>query len=89
MTDNKQTDAKVPVTIMETAANIKDYYNLRTLWGIPAVQLILSLCLFRIASESIHSMYKKSYYDLLSTGYRPRSRRSRRWGWARPRRAGG
>ena len=30
MTDNKQTDAKVPVTIMETAANIKDYYNLRT-----------------------------------------------------------
>ena len=31
--------------------------------GIPAVQLILSLCLFRIASESIHSMYKKSYYD--------------------------
>lgn len=30
--DNKQTDAKVPVTIMETAANIKDYYNLRTLW---------------------------------------------------------
>lgn len=26
--------------------------------GIPAVQLILSLCLFRIASESIHSMYK-------------------------------
>lgn len=32
VTDNKQTDAKVPVTIMETAANIKDYYNLRTLW---------------------------------------------------------
>lgn len=30
--DNKQTDAKVPVTIMETAANIKDYVNLRTLW---------------------------------------------------------
>lgn len=30
--DNKQTDAKVPVTIKETAANIKDYYNLRTLW---------------------------------------------------------
>ena len=26
--------------------------------GIPAVQLILSLCLFRMASESIHSMYK-------------------------------
>lgn len=32
VTDNKQTDAKVLVTIMETAANIKDYYNLRTLW---------------------------------------------------------
>ena len=36
---------------------------------IPAVQLILSLCLFRIAGESIHSMYKKSYYDLLDTGH--------------------
>ena len=32
--------------------------------GIPAVQLILSLCLFRIAGESIHSIYQKSYYDL-------------------------
>lgn len=32
VTDNKQTEAKVPVTILETAANIKDYYNLRTLW---------------------------------------------------------
>ena len=37
--------------------------------GIPAVQLILSLCLFRIAGESIHSIYKKSYYDLLDTGH--------------------
>lgn len=37
--------------------------------GISAVQLILSLCLFRIAGESIHSMYKKSYYDLLNTGH--------------------
>lgn len=37
--------------------------------GIPSVQLILSLCLFRIAGESIHSMYKKSYYDLLNTGH--------------------
>ena len=26
--------------------------------GIPAVQLILSLCLFRIASESIHSILR-------------------------------
>jgi hypothetical protein len=51
--------------------------------GIPAVQLILSLCLFRIASESIHSMYKKSYYDLLSTGkncyYRMMTRASMDW----------
>lgn len=30
--DNKQTDAKVPVTIMKTADNIKDYVNLRALW---------------------------------------------------------
>ena len=37
--------------------------------GIPAVQLILSLCLFRIAGESIHSIWKKSYYDLLHTGH--------------------
>ena len=37
--------------------------------GIPAVQLILSLCLFRIAGESIHSICKKSYYDLLNTGH--------------------
>ena len=32
--------------------------------GIPAVQLILSLCLFRIAVESFQSIYQKSYYDL-------------------------
>ena len=37
--------------------------------GIPAVQLILSLCLFRIAGESIHSICKKSCYDLLNTGH--------------------
>ena len=37
--------------------------------GIPAVQLILSFCLFRIAGESIHSIYKKSYYELLNTGH--------------------
>lgn len=36
---------------------------------IPAVQLILSLCLFRIAGESIHSMHRKSYYGLLDTGH--------------------
>lgn len=37
--------------------------------GIPSVQLILSLCLFRIAGKSIHSICKKSYYDLLDTGH--------------------
>ncbi len=33
--------------------------------GVSAVQQILSLCLFRVAGETIHSMYKKSYCDLL------------------------
>lgn len=36
--------------------------------GISAVQLILSLCMFRIAGESIHSIYKKDFRDLLETG---------------------
>ena len=36
--------------------------------GISAVQLILSLCLFRINGETIHSIYKKNYYHLLTTG---------------------
>ena len=30
---------------------------------------LLSLCLFRIAGESIHSMHRKSYYGLLDTGH--------------------
>lgn len=51
--------------------------------GISAVQLILSLCLFRIAGESIHSIQKKSYYDLLDTGhncyYRMMRRASMDW----------
>lgn len=51
--------------------------------GIPAVQLILSLCLFRVAKESIHSMYKKSYFDLLNTGkncyYRMMTRPTMDW----------
>ena len=51
--------------------------------GISAVQLILSLCLFRINGESIHSIYKKSFYDLLDTGkncyYRMMSRSSMDW----------
>ena len=36
--------------------------------GISAVQLILSLCLFRIGGESIHSVYMKGFHDLLDTG---------------------
>ena len=36
--------------------------------GISAVQLILSLCLFRINGETIHSIYKKNFYHLLTTG---------------------
>ena len=34
--------------------------------GISAVQLILSLCLFRINGETIHSIYKKNFYHLLT-----------------------
>ena len=51
--------------------------------GIPAVQLILSFCLFRIVGESIHSVYKKSYYELLNTGnncyYRMMGRATMDW----------
>ena len=36
--------------------------------GISAVQLILSLCLFRIGGESIHFVYMKGFHDLLDTG---------------------
>lgn len=51
--------------------------------GVSAVQLILSLCLFRIGSESIHSVYKKGFYDLLDTGkncyYRMMTRATMDW----------
>ena len=36
--------------------------------GVSAVQLILSLCLFRLNGESVHSIYKKNFYELLDTG---------------------
>jgi hypothetical protein len=51
--------------------------------GIPAVQLILSLCLFRITGETIYSIYKKHYYDLIETGkncyYRMMLRQGMNW----------
>ena len=51
--------------------------------GISAVQLILSLCLFRVNGESVHSIYKKNFYDLLDTGkncyYRMLTRPSMDW----------
>ena len=51
--------------------------------GISAVQLILSLCLFRVNGESVHSIYKKNFYELLDTGkncyYRMLTRPSMDW----------
>ena len=51
--------------------------------GISAVQLILSLCLFRINGETIHSIYKKNFYHLLETGkncyYRMMVRQAMDW----------
>ena len=51
--------------------------------GISAVQLILSLCLFRINGETIHSTYKKNFYHLLETGkncyYRMMVRQTMDW----------
>lgn len=51
--------------------------------GVSAVQLILSLCLFRINGESIHSIYNKRFYNLLETGkncyYRMLNRSSMDW----------
>ena len=35
--------------------------------GISAVQLILSLCMFRVGGETIHSIYKKGFRELLDT----------------------
>lgn len=36
--------------------------------GVSIAQLILSLCLFRIAGESIHSLWRKRFHGLLETG---------------------
>ena len=36
--------------------------------GVSAVQLLLSLCLFRAGGESIYSIYKKGFRELLDTG---------------------
>lgn len=51
--------------------------------GVSAVQLILSLCLFRLNGESVHSIYKKNFYELLDTGkncyYRMLTRPSMGW----------
>ncbi len=57
--------------------------SLEKLQGVSAVQLILSLCLFRVGGESIHSIHKKGFYDLLDTGkncyYRMMTRTSMDW----------
>ena len=51
--------------------------------GISALQLIISLCLFRINGESIFSMYRKDFHSLLETGkncyYRMLNRESMDW----------
>lgn len=51
--------------------------------GISALQLIISLCLFRINGESIFSMYRKDFHSLLETGkncyYRLLNRESMDW----------
>lgn len=36
--------------------------------GISVVQLIMSLCLFRINGDSIFGIYTKKFYNLLETG---------------------
>lgn len=51
--------------------------------GMSAVQLIISLCLFRVNAESVYSMYRKKFYDLLETGkncyYRMLNRETMDW----------
>lgn len=51
--------------------------------GVSALQLIISLCLFRINGESIFSMYRKDFHSLLETGkncyYRMLNRESMDW----------
>lgn len=51
--------------------------------GISVVQLIMSLCLFRINGDSIFGIYSKKFYNLLETGkdcyYRMLNRESMDW----------
>lgn len=51
--------------------------------GISAVQLIISLCLFRVNGESIYSIYKNDFHSLLQTGkncyYRMLNRATMDW----------
>lgn len=51
--------------------------------GISVVQLIMSLCLFRINGDSIFGIYTKKFYNLLETGkncyYRMLNRESMDW----------
>lgn len=57
--------------------------NLEKQCGVSAVQLLLSLCLFRINGESIHSIYNKQFHNLLETGkncyYRMLNRSTMDW----------
>jgi hypothetical protein len=36
--------------------------------GVSALQLIISLCLFRFNCESIFGMYRKDFHSLVETG---------------------
>ena len=36
--------------------------------GVGVAQLVLSLCLFRIAGESVHALWRKGFHGLLETG---------------------
>jgi len=51
--------------------------------GVSALQLIISLCLYRINGESIFSIYRKDFHSLLQTGkncyYRMLNRESMDW----------
>lgn len=51
--------------------------------GVPAVTLIIALCLFRLHGKTIHSIYRNQFYGLLGTGkncyYRLMSRAPMDW----------
>ena len=42
--------------------------GLEKLQGVSALQLIISLCLFRFNCESIFGMYRKDFHSLVETG---------------------